>query len=766
MLKRISKIKNIGKFYDCSLGGLEFKDKTVIFGKNGDGKSTLTAILRSLMTGNNDILIGRKSFVSSGGKSIELGFEDRTSKNIVYKFENKKWNNNYHNIEIFDTYFIANNIYDGERIIDKNKANLYQYIIGETGKTLSNEINKLIDALKEKTRLKNEKISSYNQFGFNDYYSIDEFIALPKVEDINSKIEKLRKELQFNSQLNKLTELSFEKPDFEKLKSILLKSFSSAHDEAQEKIQKHVISNWKDKNHSVRFLQDGISLVKEPIDKSNCPFCGQDLQQVNALMKVYQVYFDEVYKNLQIELERAIAQFNNWNIENQLTKLISEAKDWVVYFKNSKVFDRLKNIIENLRADLLPAKKKFDGECKKKKNNSNYNIDFSDFEKIKKYWDSISNEVDKFNVIIKNFCAGFESKNTKELVSELGRLGVYRDRQEKGWIDFCDEYKKNIVVGINTLKKERDAKIEELVTYSEGIFDKHKKKVNEMLKNIGADFQIDNFKGKDDRRRSDAVSCGFDIKFFNQYSVPVEGRENTPNFNNTLSQGDRGSLAFAFFLSLLFHDDCLDKKIIVFDDPVSSFDEERKRKTIQMLANIENIDEKKPLQTIVLTHEKSFLSQLVREESFFSAIVYKLEPDGVINGQKKCTMKHCNVNEEFLKKETYKYLEEIKGVIDNNLPISDGPYLKCRKVMEAVLKAKYYLELKEDIGQNKGLRQFIETLNELSIYSDGKKSKFTRLFNDLHVPHHDQNIPEGINDSSQGDLRSILQDTLKALKEI
>ena len=764
MLKRISKIKNIGKFYDCSLGSLEFKDKTVIFGRNGDGKSTLTAILRSLMTGNNDILIGRKSFVSSGSKKIELGFEDSTG-NIVYKFENKEWNNNYHNIEIFDTCFIANNIYDGERIIDRHKANLHQCIIGEAGKSLSNEINKLIDALKEKTKLKNEKISTYNQLGFNEYYPIDEFIALPKADDIVSKIEKSKKALQFNSQLNKPRELSFEKTDFGKLKNVLSKIFSSVHDEAQKKIQEHVECNWKDKNHPIRFLQDGIALVKEPIDKANCPFCGQDLQQVNALMKVYQAYFDEAYKRLQVELERTIDQFNGWNIENQLTKLISEAKDWVAYFQGSGVFDSLKNIIEKSQADLLSAKKRFDGECKKKRDNSNYNIDFSDFEQIKECWDSLSSEVEEFNEAIKEFCAGSEFKDIKELVSELGRLNASKDRQGQDWVDFCNEYKK-IVVDIDVLKKKRDTTMEELTAYSEGIFDKHEKKINKILKNIGADFQIDNFKGKDDRRRSEAVSCGFEIKFFDQHSVPIEAQENSPHFNNTLSQGDRSSLAFAFFLSLLFHDDNLDKKIIVFDDPVSSFDEERKRKTIQMLANIANINGKKPLQRIVLTHERSFLSRLMMEELFSNAIVYKLEPDGIINGQKKCTMKHCNVNEEFLKKETYKYLEEIKRAIDNNLPISDDPYLKCRKIMEAVFKAKYYLELKNDIGQNKSVRQFVDSLSCLGIYSEEKKNRFTSLFNDLHVPHHDQNIPEGISSNSQGDLKSILQDTLRLLKEV
>jgi wobble nucleotide-excising tRNase len=468
---------------------------------------------------------------------------------------------------------------------------------------------------------------------------------------------------------------------------------------------------------------------------------------------------------LQVELEKAIKRFYEWNIENQLTNLVSEAKDWVTYFEESKVFDNLKNIIEGSKKNLLSAKKIFGDECNKKKANSNYDINFSQLEQIEELWKSVANEVKRFNDSIKEFCDEFESKNRDDFTSDLGKLSAAKDRQEKDWTEFCEEYKA-LIKGLEKLKQKRDAKIDELTNYSTDVFNKHEETINSILENIGVDFKIDNFKGKDDRRRTDAVSCGFDIKFFGQHSVPIEGQENTPHFNNTLSQGDRGSLAFAFFLSLLFHDNNLDRKVIVFDDPVSSFDAERKRKTVQMLADIENANEKKPLQMIILTHEINFLSRLVREQKFANAITYKLEPDGIINGQKNCTMRRCNINEEFLKKETYRYLEEIKNAADGNLVISDAQYLKCRKVMEAVFKAKYYLELKGDIGQNKGLRQFVETLTGLGIYSYDKKSEFTGLFNDLHVPHHDRNVPEGISDNSQGDLRSILQDTLRLLRKI
>ena len=77
MLKRIHKILNIGRFADCQSAGCEFSKETIIFGYNTQGKSTLTAILRSIQTGNNDILIGRKTFGATGNKNIEIQSDEQ-----------------------------------------------------------------------------------------------------------------------------------------------------------------------------------------------------------------------------------------------------------------------------------------------------------------------------------------------------------------------------------------------------------------------------------------------------------------------------------------------------------------------------------------------------------------------------------------------------------------------------------------------------------------------------------------------------------------
>ena len=79
-----------------------------------------------------------------------------------------------------------------------------------------------------------------------------------------------------------------------------------------------------------------------------------------------------------------------------------------------------------------------------------------------------------------------------------------------------------------------------------------------------------------------------------------------PAFRNTLSAGDRNTLALAFFFASLDQDPQLAQKILVIDDPMTSLDEHRSLTTVQemrrMLARVS--------QVIVLSHSKPFLCQL------------------------------------------------------------------------------------------------------------------------------------------------------------
>jgi len=76
-----------------------------------------------------------------------------------------------------------------------------------------------------------------------------------------------------------------------------------------------------------------------------------------------------------------------------------------------------------------------------------------------------------------------------------------------------------------------------------------------------------------------------------------------PSFRNTLSTGDRNTFALALFFASLDQDLALAAKIVVIDDPISSFDEHRSLTTVQEVRRLVH----RVSQVIVMSHTKNFL---------------------------------------------------------------------------------------------------------------------------------------------------------------
>jgi wobble nucleotide-excising tRNase len=83
----------------------------------------------------------------------------------------------------------------------------------------------------------------------------------------------------------------------------------------------------------------------------------------------------------------------------------------------------------------------------------------------------------------------------------------------------------------------------------------------------------------------------------------VEGQ---PSFRNTLSSGDRNTLALAFFFASLDQSPNLGDAVIVVDDPISSLDDHRSLTTVQEVRRLAE----RASHVIVLSHDKRFLCRI------------------------------------------------------------------------------------------------------------------------------------------------------------
>jgi len=149
-----------------------------------------------------------------------------------------------------------------------------------------------------------------------------------------------------------------------------------------------------------------------------------------------------------------------------------------------------------------------------------------------------------------------------------------------------------------TAKKALDAATEQL-------FSKYQATLNKHLANCGCGYSITgtktSYSGGKPRTEYQLLLNGKPVDLAQPKAKPHD-----PCFRNTLSDGDRSTLAFALFLARLELDHDLGSKIVVLDDPMTSLDAHRRAYTCEQIADIAG----KARQVIVLTHDATFAADV------------------------------------------------------------------------------------------------------------------------------------------------------------
>ena len=112
MIHKIIKIKNVGKLREVKFGTPNWNgvlaDVNAIYADNGSGKTTFTQILKS--TGSKHAaskLLQKKSFNANG----EIAITYLNGNKIQRDYNRGKWNGYVSKINVFDSYYIENNVY-------------------------------------------------------------------------------------------------------------------------------------------------------------------------------------------------------------------------------------------------------------------------------------------------------------------------------------------------------------------------------------------------------------------------------------------------------------------------------------------------------------------------------------------------------------------------------------------------------------------------------------------------------------------------------
>jgi len=718
MLKKVISIRNIGKFKACAArGDVEFRSLTLIYAANGRGKTTFCDILHSLQTGRPENILGRKSVGAIEEPAVELRFDEGSA-----LFQGGTWNTTKPDLLIYDTSFIHANVYTGDSVAHDHKKNLYRVAVGVRGVELARNVetldadirtaNRTIDTRKEiVTRLKPQTLS------------LEAFMALPPEPNIDATIAEASRTLAASRRADELLHkpllASIVCPQFpSSFRIVLARTIADLSRSAEEAIRDHM------KNHLVQPDEDWIARGLALTVDAECPFCGQALQS-SAIFAAYRTFFAQEYRDLKTtidDLKDEVERFGSDSDFLRLRNVQLENEQKAGYWRQFVDLVQPSLDLSHAREILVALRDVAMGSMERK---TRAPLDAivvgTDFEARYAALEALQLECDTYNLAIEQanglITAQKNAMATADVPGAEGRLRhltAVQLRHSDASVTACENLQAAVAAKTELENRKRLAK-GVLDEHTAEVFGRYQNQINRLLRLFGATFRI---AGTRCQYPGGTPSCTYNLLIDNEEIDPggPETPPDRPSFRNTLSSGDRNTLALAFFLSQLSDDPSLGQKIVVFDDPFTSLDRSRRTFTQQEICRLA----RNAGQVIVFSHDPHFLANI--EGSMDASAVKVLQFAGVLQDT---TIGEYSLDET-LQTSYMRSVTQLRRFLEGS--DSEEPYAvahQIRPLLEDCLRIK----LPRTFAAHDSLGQMIRKIREAD--SAGPLGVFTDLLPDL-----------------------------------
>ena len=596
-------------------GKLSFGKLTLIYAGNGRGKTTLTAVLRSLATNSPKVIAQRKRFDTSEEPYALIATSD--SKKPI-KFKNNIWSMTNSNIMIFDDTFIEENVYSGLTISPHQRQGLHDVILGAEAVQFKNKLDQEIEVVKDYTK----EITTLRKAlepNIPDGLSLDRFCSLVHTDDIDQEIILAEQNLKAASASQIISELpqfqTIELPKFGlvSIEALLNESLDTLSVEAVQRVEQHFATLAGD---GERWIAEGMSYAPKAGDSNcPCPFCGQDLSG-STLIEHYRSYFSKSYSklrdrivSLQDSLERTFGPEFDAQMQRKLRDTLDLQRRWSKFLSieldppnADLIFEDCKLALNGIQP-ILKAKQASPLESISITERDREAI--TNFEKHVESLEIFNNQVISVNCQIESLKASIASSSVEDLTRKLNLLNATKIRYQPQIAKLCSKYLK-MNEEKSKAEQRRDTLRSQLEKYRDEIFPRFGNKVNAVLNRLGAEYVIQKLQPVN---LGTGSSSTYGAKIGDTtINFSAKKSESKPSFGTVLSAGDRTTLAFAFFVASVDEIASLENTTVVFDDPVSSLDAGRNLRTAQEIRGLVG----RANQVIVLSHNKEFLCNTAR----------------------------------------------------------------------------------------------------------------------------------------------------------
>ncbi len=660
MIKKISRIKNIGSFWlfdwneinpdNCrdSQGNIitnsrgnpkriqhEFRKYNILFGENGSGKTMLISIFKSL-NNNNSKDLNKHWDKENEDREVQIEF----NASIIAFEENSGWDSAIleDRFIFFDRNFISNYVHSGvtgrgtKHEQNTGKMMVYLGDFYDYQEQLD-RFRSFRDFLRERNtafeKLEEQKydllFSNIVEISKDDIEGRQDMVETLNVENreeykesLGNKEEELRKlEKAFKGQ-KKVENISILEP----IKSPIIYSWfnlslvNSLFGFTVEGTAIKILDKIQSKKD---FIQRGVELIEKK-SLTNCPLCEQKIRNGDyiEIIKQYQHVFDKEFNNSQQQAKKWLEEYKKFlaDILNISTSIVlvnnqqkfAEINQYLTAEKEFPVLDSIQEEQNIIREEI--------GIVQDKEKRILSYLESENLERIKQIAEKLLKFIDNYNCVVqetnkileqykRDLRRGKKQEEKEKLLQEIKQLKINlfiigRQKELLRYFRSVKCYQKNQGFSsnldkiFNMLRNEINYRFKE---FTELYFEKTRRYIEKISPVLHLEMKC---KAQYHLGTTSPVICGFEVHY--------KGKDRLAE----LSEGERQVIALAFFFALLDNEKHKTDKIVVFDDPITSFDAGKRRSTAELIQY-----ETYPfLQTFIFTCDPLFKRYCIKVRNY------------------------------------------------------------------------------------------------------------------------------------------------------
>jgi len=766
VLERIQMIENVGNYCRAASGNIQFSNVNVIYGENRNGKSTLCDIFYSLSLNDPQLILDRKSIIPNQApeqiqQRVELKFSGQRQ---AVRFSNSAWGSHLPEdtkLYIFDHGFIHRNVMTGTIYNRENSTSMSGFILGENAAQFE-----ALEARNQQLRADRRTLTGYKtQLEAHEIGDFDTFIALPvptrTLDELDADIQ-ASKDLQqaLSTQIANITQVT-QRANLESIanqqsiddktqniNNCLALSMENVHEASKEIVTAHK-AHITNNDSFDGWVAKGLTHLDE-----DCPFCGQILSHdAQNLIESYRTAFDGTFQQFVTTTKATVARLQGESLfnvsldtlaqkhERNLATLDSYTEDTVKHQLEERGYaHQLREKYEHIEYSLQEANESLAETVDIvrtaliEKHDAPYNpitpIDFSGLHSKLMGFNACLAQYTALTTAANEVLEGF--KGAQDATSLLDRkrqaaqdeLEIAKQRKRLHLDADCTRYI-DLKTQVEAEKALYDADKIALEQAQEVFLDTYFNEINTLFRAIGSsDFNI----SRRVNRGGTRTVYDLEVRFKEQLI-------NNSKLHCLFSESDRRALALCIFLAKIHQlsNEDKGKAILVMDDPVTSFDNERISNILRILFALQPSIK----QMVITTHYKGMASAVMKKFNDAQALKIIQTAQGSSFTQTSKAEMTATAHDE-------RYMEIMDFV---NRQTQDNKITKLRPFIEDEMRQRYRLPLVAlNLTENDTFNDCIEALKENGHIQAAVATSLHDYRTTLNLPAHELEL-WSLNDS-------------------